>query len=100
MLVFSRVLTWLLHSYYRVTLHVIVGLLIGSLWIIWPFQERVEVLVRGKPRAVTSAPYLPDGFHVDVLWALAFAVAGLVTVFLLHRVGATRGGQAGGEGVR
>jgi putative membrane protein len=97
LLLFSRVLTWLLRSYYRVTLHTIVGLLIGSLWVIWPFQERVELLVRGKPRAVSSAPYLPDGFHADVLWALAFAAAGLVTVFLLHRMGAARAAQARGE---
>ncbi len=99
LLLFSRVLTWLLRSYYRVTLHTIVGLLIGSLWVIWPFQERVEVLVRGKPRGVSSAPYLPDGFHADVLWALALAAAGLITVFLLHRMGAARTAQVRGERV-
>jgi putative membrane protein len=95
LLLFSRLLTWLLRSYYRLTLHTIVGLLVGSLWVIWPFQERVEVLVGGKPRPVSSAPYLPDGFDADVLWALSFATAGLVTVFLLHRMGAARGERLG-----
>lgn len=37
---FSRLLSWLLKSYYSRTLLVLIGFLIGSLYVIWPFQER------------------------------------------------------------
>lgn len=37
---FSRVLSWLLHHYYAITLCVLVGFMIGSLYVIWPFQDR------------------------------------------------------------
>lgn len=37
---FSRVLSWLLDRYYVATLCVLVGFMIGSLYVIWPFQER------------------------------------------------------------
>jgi putative membrane protein len=37
---FSRVLSWLIKKYYAVTLLVLVGFLVGSLYVIWPYQER------------------------------------------------------------
>ena len=33
-------LSWLLHHYYAITLCVLVGFMIGSLYVIWPFQDR------------------------------------------------------------
>jgi putative membrane protein len=37
---FSRVLSWLLDHVYLFTITVLIGFLIGSLMVIWPFQER------------------------------------------------------------
>lgn len=37
---FSRVLSWLLKHFHATTLLVLIGFLIGSLYIIWPYQER------------------------------------------------------------
>lgn len=37
---FSRLLSWLLKHQYAVTLLVLIGFLIGSLYVIWPYQER------------------------------------------------------------
>lgn len=37
---FARVLSWLLKSYYTMTLLVLIGFLVGSLYVIWPYQER------------------------------------------------------------
>ncbi|MCH8524835.1 MAG: DUF368 domain-containing protein [Balneolales bacterium] len=37
---FSRLLSWLLHRYYVVTICVLIGFMIGSLYVIWPFQDR------------------------------------------------------------
>jgi putative membrane protein len=37
---FSRLLSWLLNRYYNPTLCVLIGFMIGSLYVIWPFQER------------------------------------------------------------
>jgi putative membrane protein len=38
--VFSRFLSWLLERFYRPTLSVLIGFLIGSLSVIWPYQVR------------------------------------------------------------
>lgn len=38
--IFSRFLSWLLSKYYPQTLAVLIGFLIGSLYVIWPYQHR------------------------------------------------------------
>lgn len=38
--VFSRILSWLLREYHALTLMALIGFLIGSLYVIWPYQER------------------------------------------------------------
>jgi len=58
--VFSRVLSWLLNRYHATTITVLIGFLIGSLYVIWPYQQReyveqvrqVEVVEYNDPEAV------------------------------------------------
>ena len=40
LVVFSRILSWLLKNYYTATIVVLIGFLIGSLYVIWPYQDR------------------------------------------------------------
>ncbi|MCH8567003.1 MAG: DUF368 domain-containing protein [Balneolales bacterium] len=37
---FARVLSWLLRKYYLPTLCILIGFMAGSLYILWPFQDR------------------------------------------------------------
>jgi putative membrane protein len=37
---FTRLLSWLLDNYYVQTIAVLIGFLIGSLYVIWPYQDR------------------------------------------------------------
>lgn len=49
---FSRLLSWLLDRYYTITLSALVGFLLGSLYVIWPFQLRhytMTVNIRHEP---------------------------------------------------
>jgi putative membrane protein len=71
---FSRVLSWLLARYHRATLSVLIGFLLGSLLVIWPFQDReyieqvreVEVVLADDPTVQDllgigdDAPALPE----------------------------------------
>lgn len=91
LLLFSRILAFLLRNFYRLTVNVIVGLLIGSLWVIWPFQIRVEVMVDGTTRALRNTPYLPHSVDGDVVSSIALAGIGVAAVLLLHRAAAARG---------
>ncbi len=86
LVVFSRTIVWLLKHYHQTTLLLIKGILIGSLWIIWPFQERVYETVRGKEKLVAASPVLPDAVNGTVITSLALMVAGFVLVLIISRL--------------
>ena len=83
---FSRAIVWLLDRFHQRTLLVIKGILIGSLWIIWPFQERVYETVRGKAKLVASNPVWPDSLDAAVVASLLFLLLGFVLVMVIHRL--------------
>ncbi|MCP4043900.1 MAG: DUF368 domain-containing protein [Gammaproteobacteria bacterium] len=85
LMLFSRLLVWLMHHYHRQTMLFITGILFGSLWLIWPFQERVYETVRGKERLVSSFPTLPAELGGSVLASIALCILGLVLVLALQR---------------
>jgi putative membrane protein len=90
LIAFSRAIVWLLHHYHQATLLVIKGILIGSLWVIWPFQDRVYETIHGKARLVSARPVWPDALDGTVLWGGLLAVAGFALVIVLHRLSARR----------
>ena len=92
LMAFSRLLAWLLRKWQRVTLLAICGVLIGSLWMVWPFQERRFEIVRGKRRLMESEPVWPDAADETTLGAFALMAAGLALVAVLHRLARRHGG--------
>ncbi len=89
LLLFSRILAWLLRHFYRATLVTIIGILVASLWRIWPFQDRQYVVVRDKERLMASFPEIPGQFADTEIAALGLAFLGLVAVLMLQFI-ATR----------
>jgi putative membrane protein len=83
---FSRFLSWLLHHVEKPALAVLLGFMIGSLWVIWPWQERVYVLVRDKERLIHSEPRLPLAGTPELWWGLVMMAVGLTTVVLLEKL--------------
>lgn len=65
---FTRLLSWLLDHYYVQTIAVLIGFLIGSLYVIWPYQDRsyeefvtkTEVIDYTGERAKTLRENPPD----------------------------------------
>ncbi len=83
---FSRLLHWLLQHFHAATLLLINGVLIGSLWIIWPFQNRTFVEVRGKQKLIDSSPMLPNAFDQQTLSAIGLVIVGFTMVMIIHRL--------------
>lgn len=84
LILFSRTLVWLLHHYYRQTLVSIIGILVGSLWMIWPFQERVYETVRHKARLVSATPTLPGALDGTFWASVMMVVTGFALVMVIH----------------
>jgi putative membrane protein len=84
LVIFSRAIVWLLARYHQFTLLLIKGILIGSLWMIWPFQSRNYEIVHGKQKLIGSSPVWPDVFDTTVAASLACLLAGFVVVMVIH----------------
>ena len=87
---FSRFLSWLLKRYHQQTIVTIIGLLIASLWVIWPFQHRIYETVRGKPRLVDSIPAFPSELSQTVIFAVFMIIVGFAMVIVLERLAIIR----------
>lgn len=84
LIIFSRLLSWLLTRYYYYTLTVITGLLIGTLWIIWPFQFRHYITLHDKIRLISATPYFPDTLSTLVMQSTGMALIGLIVILAIH----------------
>ncbi|MCA9623511.1 MAG: DUF368 domain-containing protein [Myxococcales bacterium] len=88
---FSRLLKWLLDKWHDTVLATLIGLLIGSLWRIWPYQTLVEKIVREKPRVVGATPFWPETVEPRIVVGL---VAGIVFVIAVEAYAARRRASA------
>jgi putative membrane protein len=84
---FSRFLGWLMRKWHDTVLAGLSGLLLGSLWRIWPYQHLDRQVVRGKMKVVEAHAYWPDSFEASVLGLM---IAGFLVVVVIELVATKR----------
>ncbi|MCZ7646368.1 MAG: DUF368 domain-containing protein [Planctomycetota bacterium] len=85
---FTRLLSWVLHRYEKATMMAMNGLLIASLWVIFPFQNPVYEKHGAKEKLVSTTPVWPPPERLSSLevgLALGLPVVGLAAVLLIDR---------------
>jgi len=97
LMLFSRLLVWMLEHHYRVTLTTIIGMLVGSLWLLWPFQARSYDIIRDTLRLVHSTPVWPADLGGGEILAGALCVAGIAAVIIIDMLARRR--RATGHGL-
>ncbi len=80
LLSFSRLLKWLLDRWHDTVLATLIGLLLGSLWRIWPYQHITEKVVRHKPRVIGAEPFLPSSLEPKIVLLFLVGVAFVVAI--------------------
>jgi putative membrane protein len=101
---FSHIMSFLLRRFRSATLAFLIGLILGSFWVLWPFKDYTAgqqvVDSRGEVKrsiAVATAPNrLPGGAEGDAILALRCALA--LGVGLVGAVGVNRLGKTGSPG--
>lgn len=94
LLLFSHVLGWLLEHYFRVTLSLLTGFLLGSLSVIWPWKQVVETTMNrhGELVPLVQENILPTTYanlnQAPSQWlaALGLALAGALIVLALEKL--------------
>jgi len=92
---FSRLLSYLLNSYYRLTIAVLAGFIIGSLNKIWPWKETISSRLNshGETVPLLQKNILPWKYSVltgsdpQLTGALLFVFSGILIVILLDQLG-------------
>ncbi len=79
LVVFVRILHFLLERYYNPTIGFLLGLVVGSLWVIWPFKESVMV---GTER-VYLYNMLPAAFGANEIATIGAFFAGALIVAIM-----------------
>ncbi len=87
-LVFSRILSWLLKHYHQITVTLLIGFMVGSLRRIWPYKEVTSVRINRHGEEVPSvfSNVLPDFGSIDFIWALGLCIGGFVLISLLEHI--------------
>jgi len=75
LLSFSRLLNWLLRHYHDASLALLIGVVIGALYRIWPWQAEQQLYLPWN--------YASDVGAADVVPAMLSALAGIVVMLLL-----------------
>lgn len=88
LMAFSRVLTWLLNHYRRLTITLLVGFMIGSLWKIWPFRKVIETVEKkpGEWIPIRETVVWPDQFTAEVALSILLCIAGFVLILWIDRL--------------
>lgn len=94
LLVFSRFLSWLLDNFHQVTLATLIGFLIGSLNVTWPWKHTLETTTNrhGEVVPLVQQNVLPhtytqlNGQSSDLFAALIFCALGLLLVLMVEYV--------------
>ena len=94
LLSFSRLLAWLLDHYHKVTLAVLIGFLVGSMNVTWPWKQVLTTTVdrHGEVIPLVQKNVLPGQFEAItgqdamLIWAVAFFVLGALLVLLTEFV--------------
>jgi len=85
---FSRLLTWLLKRFHQITITLLIGFMIGSLWRIWPFRVILETATRpdGEVVPIREAAVLPD-FSSGLFWlSLGLCILGFAIISILDHL--------------
>lgn len=89
LLLFSRVLKWLLAKYHAPTMAALCGMMVGSLYKIWPFQTDTTPSVDEVKEKILQ-PYWPESSDPQAATYAAVAVAALVLVLGVDAVARRR----------
>lgn len=93
LLAFSHILSWVFKRYRDQTISLLTGFILGSLSVLWPWQKFIYmtdaagelILKKGEPIIMKYQRILPDTFSSEVIYAILFAIAGIISIWAIER---------------
>ena len=85
-MLFVRILNWLLKRYHQITMAALTGLMIGSLRKIWPWKSMTAIATDGSESGAIMVNIFPQQINTEVLIAIGLALLGGLIVLLMQRL--------------
>ncbi len=98
LLAFSHLLSWVFKKYKDQTIAILTGFILGSLSILWPWQEKIyllneigeKIIIKGKPIIAKFERVMPEAFNIEVVFAIAFIIAGILSIWIIEKLAKIR----------
>ncbi|RLP54034.1 MAG: DUF368 domain-containing protein [Ketobacter sp.] len=98
LLLFTRLLSWLLTQFHNLTLALLTGFMIGSLNKVWPWKQTLSTRINSHGEAVPmdQANVLPDQFLMvtgqdpHLVYSLFLMAAAIALVLVVERLGGSK----------
>ncbi|MFT7113863.1 MAG: putative membrane protein [Candidatus Azotimanducaceae bacterium] len=86
LMVFSHILTWILHRYKDITIALLTGFVFGSLNIIWPWKEiaAYQTKANGDIVPIKYDKFFPTEFDSYTLLAFGIMISGIVSIWMIE----------------
>ncbi len=88
LILFSRLLSWLLHHYQDLMFSLLTGFMLGALLKVWPWKETISYRLNSKGVEVPFEQLnrIPEWSSSDqIVWAVALVCVGFASVLLLEK---------------
>lgn len=93
LLAFSHILSWVFKRYRDQTISLLTGFILGSLSVLWPWQKLIYmkdaageiILKKGEPIVMKYERILPEVFNSEVIYAILFAIAGIISIWGIEK---------------
>lgn len=90
---FSHFLSWIFKKFRDQTISLLTGFILGSLSVLWPWQKMKYMAAEdgtilekdGQPIAEKFIKYLPESLNLEVIYAIALMVAGIISIWLIEK---------------
>jgi putative membrane protein len=92
LIVFSHLLSWVFKKYRDETISLLTGFILGSLSILWPWQNKIflldelgqTILKKGEPIVTKYERILPPSFNTEFWFALFFIFLGVLSIWTIE----------------
>lgn len=93
LIVFSHFLSWIFKKFRDDTISLLTGFILGSLSILWPWQEKIylldklgnQIIKNGDPIVSNYVNIVPKSFDIGFWLALLFIFIGIMSIWVVER---------------
>ncbi len=94
LLVFSHILSWVFKKYKDQTIAILTGFILGSLSILWPWQNKIyllnefgeKIIKNGEPIVAKFEKVVPEVFNIEVILAIFFVFIGMASIWITEKL--------------